>query len=148
MPHRFALRFNITGLYVSFISTATVYALNVTKIMLHWLHCQLLYCAVNPPTTGLSQSAQREKQNCQREIAYPREGPANGAARKMLVASARCRRGNRSAFVPAPTASAGLPVNPARNRQIARLPNELENPAPSVKSMKIGPDTMYTIRRP
>lgn len=51
----------------------------------------------------------------------PKAGPANGAARNILVATARWRGGNRSAFVPAPTASGGLPLTPAKKRQMARL---------------------------
>jgi hypothetical protein len=52
---------------------------------------------------------------------HPNAGPAKGAARNMLVAMARWRGVNKSAFVPAPTASAGLPARPAKNLQMTRL---------------------------
>jgi hypothetical protein len=82
------------------------------------------------------------------EATYPKAGPRNGAMRNILVTTALCLGRNRSAFVPAPTANAGLPVRPARNRHMMSDARLLENPAPSVKSMNMGEDVMYTILRP
>lgn len=68
--------------------------------------------------------------------------------RNTLVTTALCRGENKSAFVPAPTANAGLPVKPAKNRHTIKLAKWFENPAPSVKSINMGADTRYTIFRP
>jgi hypothetical protein len=69
---------------------------------------------------------------------HPKAGPANGANKNKLVAIALNFGGNKSAFVPAPTAKTGLPVVPARNLQTRKPANELLNPAPRVKSMEMG----------
>ena len=70
--------------------------------------------------------------------AYPKAGPRNGAIRKQDVAKARTFGGNKSAFVPPPTANTGLPAVPARNRQARKEPKELLKPAPREKSIDIG----------
>jgi hypothetical protein len=56
--------------------------------------------------------------------------------------------GKQSAFDPAPTASAGLPVTPAKNLQMSSGARWLESPAPILKSMKMGAEARYTIFRP
>lgn len=129
-PCFFARFFRMMGLYVSFMGKAMMAAISVMKIWHHCVHRQDLYCATKPPMTG------------------PNTGPVKGAARNILVATARLWGTKRSAFVPAPTASDGLPARPARRRQMMRLAKELEKPAPSVKSMKIGEETRYTNLRP
>ena len=51
-------------------------------------------------------------------------------------------------LLPAPTASAGLPVRPAKKRHTMRLAKLLLNPAPSVKRMNTGDERRYTIFLP
>ncbi|KAH8624071.1 Polyamine transporter 4 [Alternaria alternata] len=106
IPCFFARFFRIIGLYVSLIGKAMMYTNKARKRMHHWVHFQVLYCATNPPTTGFT---------------YPIEGPAKGAIKNKLVVRARLCGGYRSAFVPAPTASPGLPARPAKNRHMIRL---------------------------
>lgn len=72
----------------------------------------------------------------------------NGAIRNTAVIFARWCGGNRSALLPAPTARAGLPVRPAKKRHTIKLAKLLLNPAPSVKSMKTGDESRYTIFLP
>lgn len=79
---------------------------------------------------------------------HPSTGPVKGAAMNMLDDTARLCGMNKSAYVPAPTANAGLPARPAKRRHMTRLGNVLEKPAPSVKSIKTGEETRYTIWRP
>ena len=68
----------------------------------------------------------------------PKVGPEKGANMKMLIATALVAGGNRSAIVPAPTANAGAPNTPAKNRQIMKDAMFWEQPAPSVNSAKAG----------
>lgn len=117
--------------------------------MHHCVQRQPLYWATKPPTIGLAQSVSTfDSQIVSRPTTHPSEGPANGAIRNMLVAMARTRGGNKSAFVPAPTASAGLPDRPAKNRHTHTLAKLFESPTPSVKSINIGLDVRYTSFRP
>lgn len=83
-----------------------------------------------------------------RRYTNPIAGPRNGASTKPLVLRALQRTLNISAVVPAPTASAGLPKNPAKNRHTIRLARLLENPAPRVNNMNKGGVVRYTICRP
>lgn len=82
------------------------------------------------------------------DLTYPILGPIKGAMRNRLETTARCLGGNRSAIVPAPTASAALPVLPAKKRHTINDPKLLEKPEPSVKSINIGADARYIIFRP
>lgn len=120
IPCFFARFFRIIGLYVSLIGRAVIYTNKARKRMHHWVHFQVLYCATNPPTTGLSLSLE-SKTSWITSVTYPIEGPAKGAIKNKLVVRARLCGGYRSAFVPAPTASPGLPARPAKNRHMIRL---------------------------
>jgi hypothetical protein len=149
IPRRFARRLRMIFLYVSFIGRQVGYTARDMKRIHHCVQRQLLYCTAKPPIKGLKLKSQLH--NSQWEASrksYPREGPANGARRKKVVAMALVRGGNKSAFVPAPTARTGLPKNPAKNRHTRREPKFWENPAPSVKSIITGRDVLYTMLRP
>jgi hypothetical protein len=54
----------------------------------------------------------------------------------------------RSATVPAPTARHGAPAIAAKVRQTSKPANDLEKPAPRMKSMNSGVLTLYTMARP
>ena len=145
MPFLFARRARMMGLYVSFIGNAARKTATEMKIMHHCVHRQFLYCAANPPTTGLCRRQFRSLSHQQVSTAdkqtYPRLGPKNGATTKQLDTTALTLNTNRSATVPAPTASAGLPVIPAKKRHTMNGARLFEKPAPRVKSMKSGAET-------
>jgi hypothetical protein len=88
--------------------------------------------------TGLVQrkgvSDENKLQNLHKRT-YPIAVPRKGARRNMDVALARLLGGKRSAFVAAPTARTGLPVRPAKKRQMSKDARLVEKPAPRVKSM-------------
>lgn len=105
-----------------------------------------MYCDTKPPIIGLSRVRIRINQD--ESATYPNTGPAKGEKRNKLIATARSFGRNTSTLVPPPTAKTGLPARPANNRHTQRLVNDLEKPAPRMKSMKIGADTKYTILRP
>lgn len=121
------------------------YTARVTKIMHHCVQRQPLYCAAKPPTTGLQNISTYQWRFL---YTYPRDGPINGAIKNTAVIFARWCGGNKSALLPAPTAKAGLPVRPAKNRHTIKLAKLLLNPAPSVNSVKTGEDNKYTIFLP
>ena len=79
---------------------------------------------------------------------YPSAGPRNGASRKKMLAIARLCGGNKSAFVPPPTARTGPPVNPASIRHAQKVPKLLARPEPRINSADTGREIRYMIRRP
>lgn len=74
-------------------------------------------------------------------IAYPREGPRKGIKINIVVGAALCSGLLTSASVPAPIASAGANIRPAKNLKIQSDAMFCEKPAPIVKMAPRGADT-------
>jgi hypothetical protein len=79
---------------------------------------------------------------------HPTPVAKNGPRVNKLVVKTRFSGGYRSAFVPAPTARAGPPNKPAKNRQMITVSIFPASPAPMVKSPKRGIVMRYTGRLP
>jgi len=74
------------GLYVSFIGNPITYTASVTKIIHHCVQRHPIYCAANPPTTGLHIVSKHPPTILRRyNKTHPNDGPANGAIRNSAV---------------------------------------------------------------
>jgi hypothetical protein len=81
-------------------------------------------------------------------ITHPSAGPRYGHNAKSVVIAARSCNNHKSAFVPAPTTSGGLPNTPARKRHIVSPAKVLEKPEPRMKMANSGIEIRYVAVRP
>jgi hypothetical protein len=79
---------------------------------------------------------------------YPKDGPRNGLKMYKAVGVALLSALLTSAIVPAPIERAGEKASPAKKRRIHSVQMFWEQPAPTVKSIPIGMENVYTMCLP